>query len=223
MPVPLNPFVDVAKCWFTERLGYLVNDSVPVKPAYHDKPNTPSDIDIVCMHPRRGAQITFPSGRKVRLGKNLLVECKGWFDFYDTSFMSYLVNDLALLKKHKNVYLPLDLTKDDFYFFFLRKEVFDKGREIFGTGNFHRTIIGPLLKPTRTVGYDALELISEFERRNIIIVEMRDVIQDLFLFISKARMKRKKMGSSGDWDKLRKNYALEMLHLINTFCNVNRK
>jgi len=73
MPVPLNAFVDVAKVWFTEVLGYLINDSVPVKPNYA-KGATPSDIDLICKNPDKNLKkISFSDGRSISLKQNLLV------------------------------------------------------------------------------------------------------------------------------------------------------
>lgn len=77
MPVPLDPFVDVVKSWFTESLGYLINDSVPVKPKHVGSPNTASDIDLVCKHPLTPKEITFDGKRKLTLHSSLLVEWGG--------------------------------------------------------------------------------------------------------------------------------------------------
>jgi len=101
MPVPLNAFVDIVKVWLTESLGYLVNDSVPVKPNYKQGP-TPSDIDLICKHPHNHKQkVTIGSGRRLNLNPNLLVECKGWFDYSKTEFIKQLEEDLKVVMDGK--------------------------------------------------------------------------------------------------------------------------
>lgn len=222
MPVPLNPFVDVVRSWFTEKLGYLVNDSVPVKPEYIGKPNTASDIDLVCKHPRKHQQLSL-NGRTVKLSSNVIVECKGWFEYSKTGFVAQLIDDLTLLNKYKTKYLPKVLPKAEHHFFFLREEVYKKGIHLFGTNAFQRMIIGPFLVPSRTSRYDIPELISKYESKGIIIIEMKDIVEDLFHFIQNAIDQKKRGVSSDDADKLRKTYALEMLHLVNTYCKVERK
>ena len=53
MPVPLNAAVEVTRTWLSKRLGYLVDDSIPVRPSKESvKATTPMDIDLICTHPR---------------------------------------------------------------------------------------------------------------------------------------------------------------------------
>ncbi len=223
MPVPLNPFVDIVRAWFTERLGYLVNDSVPVKPNYKGKPNTPSDIDLVCNHPLNKPQQIVLGNKKIRLSSKVIVECKGWFDFSKTAFMGHLINDLELLEKHKMKFLPKNLTKEDYYFFFLRDEVYQKAKLMFGTSNFQRIIIGPYLQATRNSSCDISNMIKRFNKKDITILEMSDILHDLFAFISSAIEKKENKISTEDADKLRKNYAIEFLHLVSSYCDIRKK
>jgi len=54
MPVPLNAFIEVVRTWLTKRLGYLVDDSIPVRWSRKSVTvTTPSDIDLVCTHPSK--------------------------------------------------------------------------------------------------------------------------------------------------------------------------
>ena len=54
----------------------------------------------------------------------------------------------------------------------------------------------------------------------IIIIEMQDILEDLFKFIKNAVNGK---GKDRNKDKLRKTYALEMLHMINTYFEWKRK
>ena len=143
MPVPLNPFLDVTRAWLTECYGYLVNDSVPVLPAL--KTPTPSDIDLVATRPPGDEP---PRRSFAELGPNLLVECKGWFDYSRTAFFKYLELNLVLLREHRSNFLPstLPAPRRQPHLFFLRQEVYEKGQRLFGTGaSFQRVIVGPYL------------------------------------------------------------------------------
>jgi hypothetical protein len=216
MPVPLNAFVDVAKVWFTEVLGYLINDSVPVKPNYA-KGATPSDIDLICKNPDKNLKkISFSDGRSISLKQNLLVECKGFFDYNKSEFFKLLMDDLKLLKEHQRIYLPKTLPSKSSYFFFLRQEVFDKGKQIFGSYDFQRVIIGPFMRAPRKSLYSEDTLIKEYENRKIIIIKMKDILENLFGFISDAKNAKKERNSE-NFNKLRKTYTLEMLHLVATY------
>jgi len=112
------------KVWFTKKLEYVVNDSIPVKPNYK-KGATPSDIDLVCKHPRMKKQdVTFEDGRTIKLSPNLLVECKGWFDYPKTEFMKHLEENLTLLKRYGKRYIPKNVSRRDTpHMFFFREEV----------------------------------------------------------------------------------------------------
>ncbi|HPD60810.1 MAG TPA: hypothetical protein PKV48_03505 [Thermodesulfobacteriota bacterium] len=225
MPVPLNAFLDVAKVWFTEKLDYLANDSIPVKPAYEKKSATPSDIDLICKHPKeQNLVINFESGRTVTLSPNLLVECKGWFDFPKPAFFNLLNFNLTLLRKQGKSYLPKSLPspKREPHLFFLREEIHEEGQRRFGTKDFQRVLIGPFLIPPRNVKFTTKQLIDEYERHKIIILEIQDIAADMFKFIQQAKEDRK-AGKTQDYNKLRKTYALEMLHLVNTYFELKKK
>lgn len=223
MPVPLNAFVDVAKVWFTERLDYLVNDSIPVKPAYK-KGSTPSDIDLLCKNPQeKHHTIQFDSGREVKLGPNLLVECKGWFDYVKTDFAKHLMNNLFLLREYGGTYLPKSLPSPRIksHLFFFREEIFNEGVRRFGSNNFERVIIGPFIVLPKGAEVTIDELISEYETYGIVVIEMQDILGDLFKFIENAKIQKKK-GNPKDYIKLRKTYTLEMLHLVRTYFDLKR-
>lgn len=225
MPVPLNAFVDVVKAWFTEKLDYLVNDSVPVKPSREGtKAATPSDIDLICKYPKEKCQsVDFESGRTVSLCPNLLVECKGWFDYPKPEFAKHLDVNLILLNKFGGNFLPQSLPrKPKNHLFFFREEVFKKGKEIFGSKKFQRVIIGPFLAKSKKNSRPLPDLITEYDKRGIVVIEMRDILVDLYEFIHKAK-ERKRKGDSGDADKLRKTYALELLHLVDTYMEIKPK
>lgn len=219
MPVPLNAFVDVVRVWFTERLGYLVNDSVPVKPSrLGRKAPTPSDIDLICKHPtEKDTDVSFESGVSFGLSPNLLVECKGWFDYSKPEFAKHLYANINLIKKYDKNFLPQSLSKkDQDHLFFFRQEVFEKGLQTFGSENFQRVVVGPFLVPPKNAEYPLSKLIAEYKKQDIIVIEIRDILGDLFRFIQNAK-RLKKEGDSSAADKLRKTYALEMLHLVNTY------
>lgn len=66
------------------------------------------------------------------------------------------------------------------------------------------------------------ELLTRYEKLDIVIVEMKEIINDLFEFIHDAKEQKKKR-ISDNADKLRRTYALEMLHLVDTFMSVRPK
>jgi hypothetical protein len=225
MPVPLNAFVDIVKVWFTEKLDYLANDSVPVKPSREGaKATTPSDIDLICKYPKEKCRsVVFESRRTVKLCPNLLVECKGWFDYSKPEFAKHLHANLNLLDKYGGNFLPQSLPRKlRDHFFFFREEVFKKGVEIFGSKKFQRVIIGPFLVQAKGDSRLLKDLITQYDKRGIVVIQMRDILVDLFDFIHKAK-ERKRKGDSGDADKLRKTYALELLHLVDTYMEINTK
>jgi len=225
MPVPLNAFVDIVKVWFTEKLDYLANDSVPVKPSHEGaKAATPSDIDLICKYPKEKCRsVDFESRRTVNLCPNLLMECKGWFDYTKPSFAKHLHANLNLLNKYGGNFLPQSLPrKSRDHFFFFREEVFKKGVEIFGSKKFQRVIIGPFLVEPKGDSRLLVELITQYDKCGIVVIEMRDILADLFGFIHIAK-ERKRKGDSRDADKLRKTYTLELLHLVDTYMEIKPK
>jgi len=180
MPVPLNPFVDVTRAWLTECCGYLVNDSVPVLPV--QKTPTPSDIDLVAIRlPGEPPRPCF-----AKLEPNLLVECKGWFDSDSshTGFFRHLELNLDLLgEDHYLQPKKLRPRKEQPHLFFLRQEVYEKGKCLFGSPNFQRVIVGPYLVAPKKSRFTLDKLLTEYEKRGILVIDIQHIIADLFKFI----------------------------------------
>ena len=93
MPVPLNATVEVTHSWLTKRLGYHVDDTIPVRPSSESvKATTPMDIDLICTHPKQNEVAICLRKMEYKLPRHLLVEIKGWFDYDRTPENSIIMN-----------------------------------------------------------------------------------------------------------------------------------
>lgn len=210
MPVPLNAFTEVIRCWFTKRLGYLVDDSIPVR---FYKGRVPSDIDMICIHPqKKKIKINFPIN--ISLRRKVLVESKGWFDVDPGYVTDYLLDDLKMMGGMGRKVIPKRYTKkkEGFTFGILKEEIFEKGKKLFGDRNFDRVIVVPHLKDKRKAGklITRREMIERFKKKHVIIIEMSGILNDLFKYIREEDAR----------DNLRKNFVLEFIHLIAKFVKI---
>jgi hypothetical protein len=190
---------------------------VPVLPV--QKTPTPSDIDLVAIRlPGEPPRRCF-----AELEPNLLVECKGWFDYSRTSFFWHLEHNLDLLEEGRCLPRKLLPRKEQPHLFFLRQEVYEKGKSLFGSPNFQRVIVGPYLVAPKKSRFTLDKLLTEYEKRGVLVIDIQHIIADLFKFIQDAKRERKNKIGSQEYTKLRKNYALEFLHLIDTYFETKPK
>jgi len=209
MPVPLNAVVELARCWLTKRLGYHVDDTIPVRQSKEAvKVTTPMDIDLICSHPRE-SEVRFSLGTiNYVLPRNLLVECKGWFDYPQATsgILKDLSDDIQLMGD--NNFIPKRFGKDKLHFTFLKEEHYEKGKEVFGVATFARVLICPHLResqrPRNRPLIDKGTLLEKARGRGIFIVELNHMIEDLIDFCGEPEAK----------DFLRRNFVLEFLSLL---------
>jgi len=219
MPVPLNATVEIARTWLTKRLGYFVDDSIPVRPSKLSvEATTPMDIDLVCTHPRKECVPVSFGNISYTLPKHLLVECKGWFDYSAAShdIILGLSRDLALMGSRRFIPKTASKRKDKLYFTFLKEEVYEKGNDLFGVDDFVRVIICPDLKPSvKPRNQPAIErevLLDQAKEKGILVFQLSPVVKDLVGFCRAAENK----------DYLRKNFVLELLHLLEVLRQLHR-
>lgn len=203
-----DAFLEMVISWFVKRLGYLVDESRPVKLVTR----TPSDIDLICMHPfKNKIPVKF---LKKPLSRRLLIESKGWLDY---SVRPYLEYDFKLLKGGRVI--PKKVTKKDYLFVILKEEVFEKGKKIFKTNDFDRVIVvrnitGEVkqLQKIREIE----ELKNSYRKKGVIIIEIHEILKDLFKYISDIDEKNFKNISEPTENKaqLRKDTVLGLLNLI---------
>ena len=210
MPVPLNAFVEISRCWLSKKLGYHTDVSIPVKPSIESgiKVRTPSDIDIVCTHPKSdNISVSFEPDYK--LSKNLLVECKGLISSSTGSYdiVTGLAHGLNIM--NENRFIPKTVpVVDKRLGYFLREEFVEKGREIFGSNNFDRVLIGPKLNEKHG-NIKKENIIKKLKEKDILVLEMNYIIMDLIEYLQKPEAK----------DYLRKDFILELLHLTFVYNN----
>lgn len=217
MPVPLNAFLEIVRTWLTKRLGFMVDDSIPVRWSKGSvSKTTPSDMDLVCTHPKSGP-ISFHLGkerRQVELSRNLVVECKGWFDFVPDSItlLNYLKHDTDLMGNGRVIPKHASRKKNDFTFGILKEEVYDKAKnEIFSSGDFQRVIVTPKIKMEhKKKNIKKRDLYDDFMKKGVVIIEINEIIQDLRDFVRDPSNK----------DMLRKNFILELIHLLDVYSEV---
>lgn len=205
MPNSNDAFLEVIISWFTKRLGYLVDESRPVKLVTR----TPSDIDLICMHPVKN-KISVEFLEKP-LSRRLLIESKGWLDY---SVEPCLEADFKLLKAMKGRVIPEKYSKKDkeYTFVVLKEEVFEKGRRIFGTDNFDRVIVVPKLKEIE-------ELKNSYRKKGVVIIEIHEILNDLFKYIVNLDEENNNNKSELTENKaqLRKDLVLGVLNLIHKY------
>jgi len=220
MPVPLNAFTEVIRTWLTKRLGYLVDDTIPVRWEGVKAP-TPSDIDIICAHPSKNEVILnpklfkLPSGEPITLKKYLAIESKGWFDIGPTSAINALNRDICVIMKDRET-IPKSATKkkDKFQFSVLKEETLEKLSKRLGSKNIDRVIIIPSVKRVQTCKPRRSKqnllndkVIPSAQKKGITILEMGDIITDILTWMRGEEAK----------DDLRRNFILELLHLLDKY------
>lgn len=179
MPNSNDAFLEIVISWFTKKLGYLVDESRPVK-LFTKGPA--SDIDLICMHPvQNKISVKF---LKKPLSRRLLIESKGWLDY---PVKPWLREDLSSLKAMKGMVIPEKYSKEDYTFVILKEEVFEKGKEIFGSYEFDRVIVVPDMtgaakQPQKLKEIE--ELKNNYRVKGVVIIEMHEILNDLFKYIS---------------------------------------
>lgn len=219
MPVPLNATVEITRTWLTKRLGYYVDDSIPVRPSKLSvKATTPMDIDLVCTHPRKNCLPVSIGNIEYTLPKHLLVECKGWFDYSAAShdIILGLSGDLALMGSQKFIPEAASKRKDKLCFTFLKEEVYEKGKELFGADDFVRVIICPDLqpnvKPRNRPVIQREVLLDQAKEKGIFVFQLSSIVKDLVDFCREIENK----------DYLRKDFVLELFHLLEVVGQLHR-
>jgi hypothetical protein len=162
---------------------------------------------MICIHPqKKKIKINFPIN--ISLRQKVLVESKGWFDVDAGYVTDYLFYDLKMMIGRGGKVIPKRYTKkkEGFTFSILKEEIFEKGKKLFGDTNFDRVIIIPKLKDKRKSGklITRNEMLEHGKKKGIIIIEMKDILNDLFKYIREKDAK----------DNLRKNFVLEFIHLM---------
>jgi len=197
------------RTWLTKRLGYFVDDAIPVRWSRKSvSRTTPSDIDLICTHPRKQVIDLIDIGLK--LHKNLLIECKGWFDYSIASseLLNGFKNDLDLMGVENVIPETASKKKDGFMFGILKKEVYDKAYQIYGSYEFQRLIIIPKIREKLKKRDGSViikkEILNELLKKGIIVIEIDEIIKDLSNYLKLDESK----------DQRRKNFVLELIHLL---------
>ncbi len=212
MPNSNDAFLEVIISWFTKRLGYLVDESRPVKLVTR----TPSDIDLICMHPDPVKNKIPVKFLKKPLSRRLLIESKGWLDY---PVKPGLRDDLSSLKAMKGMVIPKNYSKEDYTFVVLKEEVFEQGRKIFGTYDFDRVIVVPNMagaakQPQKLKEIEKLK--SNYRVKGVVIIEIHEILKDLFQYIANIDEGNIENKSELTENKaqLRKDLVLGVLNLI---------
>jgi hypothetical protein len=61
--------------------------------------------------------------------------------------------------------------------------VYEKGKCLFGSPNFQRVIVGPYLVAPKKSRFTLDKLLTEYEKRGILVIDIQHIIADLFKFI----------------------------------------
>ena len=200
-----DAFLEVVISWFVKRLGYLVDESRPVKLATH---GPASDIDLICMYPGEGHPFKVGFLKK-QLSHRLLIESKGWLDY---PVKACLREDLKAMKGRA---IP-KYTKKDYTFVILKEEIFEKGIEIFGTHDFERVIVVPNMIGAAKDLQKLKKLKNNYRAKGVVIIEIQEILKDLFKYISDVDEKNIKNKSELTEDKaqLRHDLVLGVFNLI---------
>ena len=204
-----DAFLEVIISWFTKKLGYLVDESRPIQLS---KGHPASDIDLICMHPdKKKIQVKF---LKKPLSRRLLIESKGWLEYSVKLDLGY---DLKTMKEGRAI--PRKLTKENYTFVILNEQIFEKGREIFGTDDFDRVIVvrnitGEVKRFQKKEEIEDLK--NKYRLKGVVIIEIHEILNDLFKYISDVDEKRFKNGNELIENKaqLRKDLVLGVLNLV---------
>ncbi len=211
MPVPLNAVVEMTRSWLSKRLGYHVDMCIPVRPSAESvKATTPMDIDLICTHPKLD-RVSFSIGNMdYVLPRNLLIECKGWFDYASASrdVLRGLSHDMQLMGDSKFIPKSASKKKHGLFFTLLKEEFYEKGTEVFGGDRFARVIVCPHLQTgLKLRNGQVIEKKSVLEKardKGIFVVELRHMAEDLVDYCRRQEAK----------DFLRRDFVLEILHLL---------
>lgn len=202
-----DAFLEVLKSWLVKKLGYLADESIPVK-----LERNCSDIDILCMHPRKkNIRVKF---LEKPLKQKLLVESKGWLD-YDP--LKWLKEDLDEMKGNKTIKTPRGDGEITFQFF--REEIFNKGKSIFLTGDFDRVFVTRNLEgqseKKELKKEEIKKLKNKFAKKGIILIEIHEILNDMFQYVSKVKTKNKnKDKMTEEKARLRTDLVLGIFNLI---------
>lgn|SRR3989338_4314838 len=207
-----DAFLEVIKSWFVKRLGYFVDESRPVKLITR----TASDIDLICMHPvKKEISVEF---LEKPLSRRLLIESRGWLAYPVVPCLEW---DFTLLEAMKRRVIPEKYTKKDkdYSFVILKEEVFEKGEIIFGTDDFDRVIVvrnitGEVKQPQKIK-----DLKNKYRLKGVIIIEIHEILNDLFKYISNVDEENIKNKSELIENKaqLRKDLVLGVLNLVHRY------
>ncbi len=205
-----DAFLEVLKSWLVKKLGYLVDESMPVK-LY--KVRTCSDIDMICIHPaKKRISVEF---LEKPLSRRLLIESKGWLADYPV--MPCLKYDFSLLKRMNGMVIPKEYSKrrHAYTFVVLKEEVFEKGKEFFGTDNFDRVIVvRNLMEEAKQEEIEKLK--NRYRTKGVVIIEIHKILSDLLRYIANLDKKnnKNKDGQSEGKALLRKDLVLGVLNLV---------
>lgn len=213
-----DAFLEVIKSWFVKKLGYMVDESRPVKLITR----TASDIDLICMHPvKKEIPVKF-LGKS--LSRRLLIESKGWLVY---SVVSCLEHDFTLLKAMKGRVIPEKYTKKDKYYSFviLKEEVFEKGKIIFGTDDFDRVIVVRDMTDGSKQSQKLKkieELKNSYRKKGVVIIEIHEILIDLFKYISNVdKLDEENIKNKSELienkAQLRKDLVLGVLNLVHWY------
>jgi hypothetical protein len=207
MPIPLNGSSEISRAWLAKTLGYMLDDTLPVKLS-----STPTDIDFLGIHP--SLQEVLALGNAVKIKPRIVVEVKGWLDYDRSELLKGLYHDLSLMKGD---FIPKVCTKekDEFTFTFLKEEVFNRATEIFKPFIFDRVLIVPTMpfdcryKWAKGGMVDKGTLINDCKSKGIIVLELGDIITDLIRYV-KADSKKPGLENAMN----RRSFVLEIIHAL---------
>ncbi len=93
---------------------------------------------------------------------------------------------------------------------FLKEEVYEKGKEIFGSEDFGRVLVCPHLHEEHTMGSRKIrkgEVIETLREKGVFVIEIPHILNDLIRYLKDPSSK----------DYRRKDFVLELLHLVDTY------
>lgn len=162
-----NALTELTRFWLTERHGYLVRESVPVRVPYNR-----SDIDFLAVSPDKDARIDLPGG--VQIGPRILVETKDEHD-WDGSGKDFAVKFQCDRRKLQDVSEPyIPARAKGVCFSMLRQEHYDQAKKIFGTSDFDRLFV------VHNVDSSQFEGLAEFyEQRRVFWITASQLLCDL--------------------------------------------
>lgn len=204
MPVPLNAPSEVVRAWLEKSLGYMLDDTIPVKPK-GVKARTHMDIDFVGIHPSlKQVQVGFGA---ITLKPRIIVEVKGWIDYNSSEILKNLYRDLNLMKKNNFIPSLYSKKKQRLTFTFLKQEIYQKGNTIFGIQGFDRVLAVPEMPQSTNIGgnvINKINLINSYKLKSIYIIELTDILNDLIKYVH----------DTANLPVSRRSFVLEMIYMF---------